>query len=173
MLWTNEILWDLNLRWVSDGYPILHIAQHLKCGHHRARWRHSTWTTRTCKISQFFLFVCLFVFCCFLFFVFCFVFFLVFLCFCVVVVFFFVFFLGGGTDQLIWFIPRLFYNYKVLYDMICWVRVQNKNIMSYVFNIYTLFDNGNIARSIKNGYIDTLCIRNSLVNWLISVIRSV
>ena len=24
MLWTNEISWDDSLRWVSDGYPILH-----------------------------------------------------------------------------------------------------------------------------------------------------
>ena len=26
MLWTNEILRDLSLRWVSEGYPILHSA---------------------------------------------------------------------------------------------------------------------------------------------------
>ena len=26
MWWMNKILWDLSLRWVSDGYPILHKA---------------------------------------------------------------------------------------------------------------------------------------------------
>ena len=26
MLWTNEISWDLSLRWVSDEYPLLHSS---------------------------------------------------------------------------------------------------------------------------------------------------
>ena len=113
-------------------------------------------------------FVCLFVYLfCFVFGVFLFLFLFVCLFVCFVL-----FFFGGGARVNSFglsrgcFIIIRFYN-----DMLS--KSAKKNIMSYVFNTYTLFDNGNIARSIKNGYIDTLCIRNSLVNWLISVIRSV
>ena len=43
MLWTNEISWDLGLRCVSDGYPILHKAP----GSHWGQAGSGEWTRST------------------------------------------------------------------------------------------------------------------------------
>ena len=50
MLWTNEISRDLDLRWVLDGYPILHI-------HHGSHWCLGLPNTFSCSLILPFLWI--------------------------------------------------------------------------------------------------------------------